>query len=140
MCNAPDMTESESKGTRRIVVGMYSFKTRDPIKLATFWGQLMDLPLADGASSELAMLDFNHEHAPVTWLFERVDAADRSVGNRIGLDIAVGDAGADWAAAADRAEALGATRLGEHEQGGARWIEMRDPEGNLFRVFGPRPQ
>lgn len=133
------MTESQPEGAARIVVGMYSFKTNDPVKLATFWGQLMDLPLAPGASNELAMLDFNHEHAPVTWLFERVDDVERSVDGRIGLDIAVEDAGADWAAAADRAEALGATRFGEHEQDGARWIEMRDPDGNLFRVFGPRP-
>ncbi len=140
MGDASDMTESESEGARRIVVGMYSFKTTDPIKLATFWGHPMDLPLAEGASNELAMLDFNHEHASVTWLFERIDDVDRSIDSPIGLDIAFEGAGADWAAAGDRAEALAAARLGEHEQAGARWIEMRDPDGNLFRVFGPRPQ
>lgn len=67
------MTEAEGpEAASRIVVGMYSFKTTDPIKLAIFWGQLMDLPLADGASDDLAMLDFHHQHGSVTWMFERV--------------------------------------------------------------------
>ncbi|WP_373285117.1 VOC family protein [Microbacterium faecale] len=36
------------------------------------------------------------------------------------------------------AEALGATRGAEHEESGVQWIDMRDPNGNRFRVFAPR--
>lgn len=63
----------ESDPSRRIVVGMYSFKTTNPARLATF------------------------------------------------------------------SERLGAARISQHEQDGARWIAMKDPDGNPFRVFGPRP-
>ncbi|MEV8029772.1 hypothetical protein AB0O43_18055 [Cellulosimicrobium funkei] len=30
-------------------------------------------------------------------------------------------------------------RVAEHEESGVRWIDMRDPDGNRFRVFAPRP-
>ena len=33
-----------------------------------------------------------------------------------------------------RLEALGATRLGEHDEWGARWTSMSDPEGHEFDV------
>jgi glyoxalase superfamily protein len=130
------MTDQRSVSTGRPAVGMYSFKTADPIRLATFWGGLMGLPVADGASEQLAMLDFDHEHSPVTWLFERTTRTSEADG-RLSLDI---HNDADWRGVADRAEQLGATRDGEREQDGARWIEMRDPDGNPFRVFAPRPQ
>jgi len=132
------MTDLGAASTGRAVVGMYSFKTPDPLRLASFWGALMGLPIADGASETLAMLDFEQEQAPVTWLFERATTTSEATG-RLGLDIR-GDAGVDWRAVADRAEELGATRDEEHEQDGLRWVEMRDPDGNPFRVFSPRPQ
>lgn len=133
------MTEPRAEAAGHVVVGMYSFRTPDPVRLATFWGELMDLPLADGASDQLAMLDFHHERGPVTWMFEPIEPTDDPPCGRIGLDIGTQqDTG--WAAVADRAESLGATRVAEHEQDGIRWIEMRDPDGNPFRVFAPRPQ
>jgi hypothetical protein len=85
------------------------------------------------------MLDFDHEHGPVTWLFERGEEADAPSSGRAGLDIS-NEADTDWAAVADRAESIGATRVSENERNGARWIEMRDPDGNRFRVFAPRRQ
>jgi catechol 2,3-dioxygenase-like lactoylglutathione lyase family enzyme len=133
------MTDARESSTSRAVVGMYWFKTPDPLRLATFWGKLMGLPLADGASEQLAMLDFDHEHRPVTWLFERAESTEESPSGRVGLDVHNNEDAAS-ATVADRAEALGATRVSEREQGGARWIEMRDPDGNPFRVFAPRPR
>ncbi|MGC5614860.1 hypothetical protein [Georgenia sp. Z1491] len=53
-----------------VQVGMYSFRTPEPVRLATFWGELMGLPMADGASDQIAMLDLDHEVGPITWLFE----------------------------------------------------------------------
>ncbi|WP_106586434.1 VOC family protein [Murinocardiopsis flavida] len=45
----------------------------------------------------------------------------------------------DWAEQADRVAALGAERVSDNEQDRVRWVEFRDPEGNTFRIFAPRP-
>jgi Glyoxalase-like domain len=46
----------------------------------------------------------------------------------------------NWLQHAERVVRLGATRVAEHEVQGARWVELRDPENNTFRIFGPRPR
>jgi len=120
------------------VVGMYSFFTPDPRRLATFWADLMGLPIASGATEELVMLDFDHQVGPVTWIFERREEAAPQTTAPLALDIGVGG-GRHWTKVADRAEALGAERIEQREVEGVRWIELRDPDGNRFRVFGPRP-
>lgn len=122
----------------RAVVGMYSFQTPNPVDLARFWGDLMGLPLVE-AGPDLVMLDLEHSVAPQTWLFQR---GDRQPGDGpLRLDLTTGiDADADaWVALADRAEDLGAVRGERHEVDGVRWIDLRDPDGNPFRVFAPRP-
>lgn len=121
----------------RPLVGMYSFRTADPERLATFWAEVMELPVSGPTSADLVMLDFHHEIGPITWMFERDDSAG-SGSSRLGLDIGLPD-GHDWRAIADRAERAGATRHAEHDTDGVRWIEMADPDGNRFRVFAPRP-
>lgn len=118
-------------------VGMYAFRTADPVRLATFWGTLMGLPMAPGASPELAMLDFDHEVGSVTWMFEPLDGDEPATRGRIGLDL--GGDNLDHLATATRAEELGATRVSEHEEDGVRWVVMNDPDGSPFRVFAPRP-
>lgn len=85
------------------------------------------------------MLDFDHQYGPVTWPFERADPTDGLRYGRVAIDIHTDD-DASWATAADWAESLGATRVSQNEQAGARWIQLRDPDGNPFRVFAPRPQ
>jgi len=132
------MSESNAASSSQIVVGMYAFTTPDPMRLANFWGKLMDLPLAEGASSELAMLNLDHDHGPITWLFQRSTEPAEPGHAPLGLDIST--QGGDWEQAADRAEALGATRGADRELNGTRWIEMRDPDGNPFRVFAPRAE
>lgn len=131
------MTESLRKDEIVPRVGMYAFRTSDPVRLATFWGALMRLPMAPGASPELAMLDFDHEVGPVTWMFEPLDDDGSATSARIGLDL--GGENLDHHATARRAEELGATRVSEYEEDGVRWVVMRDPDGNPFRVFAPRP-
>ncbi|ANS78839.1 hypothetical protein SGUI_1443 [Serinicoccus hydrothermalis] len=122
----------------RPVVGMYSFFSTDPRRLAEFWAGLMQLPTAPEPSDEVVMLDLHHEVAPQTWIFERTDEPVTGT-NPLGLDIGAEDADA-WHEVAERAEALGAERVADREESGVRWIEMRDPDGNRFRVFGPRPR
>lgn len=122
----------------RVGVGMYAFYCDEPRHLAAFWAELMDLPVADGATDDFVILDFHHEVGPVTWLFHRADAGAPPPANPIRLDIGIDDE-EDWATVAERAETAGATRVAQHEQYGARWIEMLGPEGNAFRAFAPRP-
>ncbi len=42
---------------------MYSFRTPNPRRLASFWAELMELPVTDTGSGDLVMLDFDHESA-----------------------------------------------------------------------------
>lgn len=126
-----------TRTTGRPIIGMVSMMSPDPRRLAAFWSELMGLPIAEGASDDLVMLDFDHEMSPITWILERSD--DVAAGTApVALDIGSQDETA-WREVADHAEELGAQRVTEHEQEGVRWIEMRDPDGNRFRVFAPRP-
>lgn len=126
---------ASAEGQQRPVVGMYAFTTADPLRLGTFWGELMNLPVME-AGDDLVMLDFDHDVDSQTWMFERAGA--HAGDHRIGLDIGIDDDDT-WATVADRAEALGAERVSQHEDEGVRWIVMRDPDGHRFRVFAPRP-
>lgn len=132
-------SHDKARGTAAIIptVGMYAFRSPDPVRLATFWGALMHLPMAPGASPELAMLDFDHDVGPVTWMFEPLDDDMSATGARLGLDL--GGDSLDHLATAARAEELGATRVSEHEEDGVRWAVLHDPDGNQFRIFAPRP-
>ncbi|GAA1936189.1 hypothetical protein GCM10009775_30110 [Microbacterium aoyamense] len=128
----------QGESGERPIVGMLHFLSPEPRRLARFWSELMRLPIADGATDDLVMLDFDHVVTPTTWIFGRATDAARGRAP-LGLDIGVQDADT-WADVATRAEALGAERVGEHEDGGIQWIEMNDPDGNRFRVFAPRPE
>jgi hypothetical protein len=64
-------------------------------------------------------------------LFQRVPE-DKTVKNRVHLDLEVGPEGADAEVA--RLEQLGATVAWTSDDRGARTITMRDPEGNEFCV------
>jgi catechol 2,3-dioxygenase-like lactoylglutathione lyase family enzyme len=118
-----------------VTLGMFSFRTPDPHRLARFWSELVGLPAADGATDDLVMLDLDHEVGPQTWLFERTDEAAAS--DRLGLDLSPHDDEA-WRTLAYRAERLGGSRVCDNDQGGVQWVDMHDPEGNRFRVFPPR--
>lgn len=118
-------------------IGMISMMSPDPRRLGTFWSELMGLPIAEGASEDLVMLNLDHDAGPLTWILERRENVAVGVAP-IALDIGSQDE-QTWREVADHAERLGAERVAEHEQDGVRWIEMRDPDSNRFRVFAPRP-
>jgi predicted enzyme related to lactoylglutathione lyase len=115
-------------------VGMYSFDCADAAALAAFWSGVLERPVDDGATREYATIGFEGDGP--TWMFVHSD--DPGTGrNRLMLDLGGGE---DWREQADRVEALGARRIAEHEvEGVARWVELRDPEENTFRIFAPRP-
>lgn len=117
------------------IVSMYSLVSPDPQRIARFWSELVGLPIAPDASEDLVMLDLDHVVGPITWVIERDQPASGKA--PFALDLTVEDG--QWAAAAERAESLGAQRMADRDDDGVRWIEMRDPDGNRFRIFAPRP-
>lgn len=117
-----------------MTVGMYSFDCRDAAALAEFWSGVLLQPVDDGATSAFAMIGFAGDGP--TWMFHQPDGDLPSGHNRLMLDLG---GGADWAEQADRVEALGAERVSDNERDGIRWVVFRDPEGNTFRIFAPRP-
>lgn len=88
----------------------------------------MGLPIAEGASENLVMLNFDHEFGPLTWILQRADDVATGVAP-VALDIGSQE-DSSCREVADRAEGLGAQRIAEHEEEGVRRIEMRDPDGN----------
>jgi catechol 2,3-dioxygenase-like lactoylglutathione lyase family enzyme len=113
-------------------IGMYTFMCSDAAKLAAFWAQVLGKDVDPGASAEYATLDF--EVGP-TWLF--IGAAAASTGtNRFMLDLV----DPEYEREAERISGLGAERVGDHGEGGIRFTVFRDPEGNAFRLFAPRPE
>jgi predicted enzyme related to lactoylglutathione lyase len=120
-------------GHERLAIGMYSFDCRDAAALAQFWSRMLERPVDQGATAAYATIGFSDEGP--TWMFVRSD--DRAEGrNRLMLDFA-GEF--EYRQEADRAESLGARRVADHEVDGVRWVELRDPENNTFRMFAPRP-
>ncbi|MDT0445782.1 VOC family protein [Streptomyces johnsoniae] len=116
-------------------VGMYSFDCRDAAALAGFWAGVLMRSVDEGASPAFATIGFEGDGP--TWMFHQ-PAGELAVGdNRLMLDLGGAD---DWAEQADRVAALGAERVGDFEQDGVRWVVFRDPEGNTFRIFAPRPR
>jgi len=121
-------------GERGLEVGMISFDCRDAAGLAGFWAGVLRRTVDPGATVDYATIGF--ADAGPTWMFVRSD--DLAEGrNRLMLDLGGGE---DWREQARRVEALGAYRIADHEvEGVARWVELRDPEDNTFRIFAPRP-
>lgn len=121
-------------GHERLEVGMYSFDCRDAAALAGFWSRVLERPVDAGATLEYATIGFDDEGP--TWMFVRSEEPGEGR-NRLMLDLGGEE---NWRQEAERVQGLGATRIAEHEVQGARWVELRDPENNTFRIFGPRPR
>ncbi|MEU6485923.1 VOC family protein [Streptomyces sp. NPDC046887] len=117
----------------RMPIGMYSFDCADAARLAAFWASVLGSRVDEGATAAFATVDF--EGGGVTWMFHRPEGDLPAGENRLMLDLGGGE---QWAAQADRMEALGARRISDHEQDGLHWVVFHDPEGNRFRVFSPR--
>ena len=134
-----------------------TFDCADPDRLATFWAEALgyrkqdpppgfatwpEFPAANGVpedqwDSASAVID--PDGVGPRLFFQKVPEP-KTAKNRMHLDVNVGgdhatpvaERKARVAATAERLVALGATRLGEHEQLGEHWIVMADPEGNEF--------
>ena len=115
-------------------VGMYSFDCRDAAALAGFWSKVLMQPVDPGSTAAFATIGFDGDGP--TWMFHQPTGDVPTGDNRLMLDLGGGD---DWVEQADRVEAMGADRVSDNEQDGIRWVVFRDPEGNTFRIFAPRP-
>ncbi len=108
----------------------------DTMLLARFWHGLLGGQIVRQSAEWVAIHPAGHPGSGITVSFQQVPEA-KTVKNRVHLDVDVDD----LAVAAQLAEALGATRVGEvvvDAMGGFQ--VMADPEGNEFCfVNGPTP-
>jgi hypothetical protein len=99
-------------------------------KLATFWSQVLDRPIAPGANPYFA----NLPGAPgQTSLMLLAVPGPKQTKNRLHLDLSA-SADSDLHSEVERILALGATQVGEHQEHGMHWVCLQDPEGNEFDV------
>jgi Glyoxalase-like domain len=115
-----------------IALGHITFDSANPRTLAQFWAEVLERPVDDGASEFFASIDDQTAERP-SWFFIRVPESKVSK-NRVHLDLTADDRDAE----VSRLLALGAVRLSDHDEWGAVWTVMTDPEGNGFCV-GQRP-
>ena len=104
-----------------------TFDCADALVVGSFWSAVLDLPLAEGASRDYALI-----LASPAWSFMSVPEP-KSAKNRVHVDLGT----EDLPAAVERIVALGATRLGDFDEAGYRWATLADPEGNEFDVVVP---
>lgn len=100
----------------------------DPDRLASFWAELLRVEVR-GRWEQYVGLEPAAPGLP-RLVFQRVEGT-RPPHTPLHLDLHVtGPELLD--AAVDRAVALGATQVRDHEQAGQTWRTLADPEGNLF--------
>lgn len=98
--------------------------------LAAFWAAVLDLPVADGALDQVAMIEPSKGFPALLFL----QVPDRTPGkNRVHLDLI----DPEYPRQVGRIVELGATRLGDFDEWGITWTTLADPEGNLFDVALP---
>ncbi len=96
----------------------------DAAALATFYAELLDTEVNPGASAYFATVA-----AAPTLMFIKV--GDKTPGkNSVHIDLHA----PEWLDYVERAESLGAKRIGEFDEYGAKWVTLADPEGNLFDI------
>ena len=102
----------------------------DAARLAAFWADVLERPVDDGATEDFAAIGLQNppERRP-HWMFVKVPEG-KTAKNRAHPDFAAADLDAE----VKRITGLGATKKGEFEEGGARWVTLADPDGNEFDV------
>lgn len=115
-----------------INLGHITFDSAQPQVLARFWSAVLEREVDDGASEFFASIDDGTAERP-SWFFIQVPEA-KAAKNRVHVDLTADDQQAE----VRRLTALGAAQVSEHDEWGAVWTVMTDPEGNEFCV-GQRP-
>ena len=108
-----------------------TFDCGDALALARFWSEALGQPVDPEASEEFASIGMNDGTPPVgRWMFIKVPEG-KSAKNRVHVDFSTGG---DLEAEVERLVGLGATRHGDFDEYGVRWVTLTDPEGNEFDV------
>jgi len=105
-----------------------TFDCSDAAELADFWSAVLERPVDDAASSDVASISVG-ENLP-RWYFMRVPEG-KMVKNRVHADLVTTDLMAEVKRIVD----LGATMQEEFDEGGFRWFTLVDPQGNEFDVM-----
>lgn len=105
-----------------------TFDCVDALAVGGFWSAVLDRPLPPDATADYVQLA-----GEPAWSFIAVPES-KTAKNRVHVDLDV----IDLAAAVDRFVQLGATRLGDFDEEGFRWVTLADPEGNEFDVVAAR--
>ena len=111
-----------------VALAHVTFDSSDPVALSAFWSAVLERPVDDGASPYFASIDDATAERP-SWFFVAVPEG-KTVKNRVHVDLSATDRPAE----VDRLVALGAVRRSEHDEWGAVWTVLEDPEGNEFCV------
>ncbi len=111
-----------------VTLAHITFDCADPPALAAFWSAALERPVDEGASEFFASID---DRVPVrpSWFFIKVPEP-KTAKSRIHVDLTADDREAE----VQRLLELGAARVSDHDERGAAWTVMRDPEGNEFCV------
>jgi hypothetical protein len=106
-------------------IGNVTFDCADARALSAFWSQVVERPVAAGATEDFAVIG-----GRPNLLFIRVPEA-KAAKNRCHLDLS---ADAPLVEVRARLEGFGATFLHEKHEFGIGWLTFTDPEGNEFCV------
>lgn len=109
-------------------LGHLVFDSADPIALAGFWSAAVGRPVDQDASPYFASIDHQVDER-LSWFFIKVPEA-KTAKNRVHVDLTADDREAETR----RLVELGAARVGDHDEWGAVWTVLTDPEGNEFCV------
>jgi hypothetical protein len=120
--------------TTTLSLGQIVVDSADAAALADFWSRLVERPVRDGANQFFAAIPPAEDGSFPALMFLAVPEP-RQGKNRLHLDLV----SADRAAAVERATQLGARKVGEFDEYGARWTTLADPEGNVFDIGEPHP-
>jgi predicted enzyme related to lactoylglutathione lyase len=104
-----------------------TFDCGDAAGLASFWSAVLERPVAEGASADVAWI-VPRDRQP-HWNFFKVPEG-KTVKNRVHVDLAT----SDLAAEVKRIVELGARAQAEFDESGYQWVTLLDPEGNEFDV------
>lgn len=112
-----------------VTLNNITFDCADVAAQAAFWSAALDRPVDEGGSEFMRSINMADPAQSPNWLFIKVPEG-KTAKNRMHIDLTADDRDAEI----DRLVALGAERMGEHDEFGLTWTVLHDPEGNEFCV------
>lgn len=107
-----------------------TFDCADAARLAEFWAAVTGWDVAPDPTAEFAAVGGPQRPRECPSLMFIQVPEPKAAKNRCHLDLAADDLDAERA----RLELLGAERVHDKEEWGARWTTFADPEGNEFCI------